>query len=708
MSSVAGTLESIAIELSKLLQPLQSELRTPGQAKVFLAQLGFTLTDAQTAGIAAPLSAAARDAGDLVTTITALIAAIDASDDAKAAAKSIEAIQKIAGLISDISTLGSNIGGLVGVSAGDEAQRIFDFLLYNYLGRTPELNDVLEFFGLLERQDHNQDSTDPNNPPYTIATYRFDHIGGWFSDPGGQVKTLYDWGANGFDGSKLFAKIESILARNALPVIFDDSGTPPRLDIVFAEIVPKTDVTPHGLLIRIKSDISSGLQTLPLGDDASLEFKIDFQLPSNTGLSITPSGGFGLVPPAPGSTFSGDFLFKVIAQKTSPPEPFILFGQAGGSRLELGQFTLTTGATVTWDGSKANGDFLVEADAEHLKIIVDTSSGDGFLSKILSGTKIDADFSMKMGVSSQHGFYFSGSSTLQIKLPTHIALGPIEIDGLTLTAGLDAGKIPLSIGADLQAELGPLSASVENVGVTATLSFPPGNSGNLGPLQFDIGFKPPNGVGLAIDADIVSGGGFLYLDPDKGEYAGVAELSIADVVTVKAIGLITTKMPDGSSGFSLLLILTTDFPPIQLGFGFTLNGIGGLLGLNRSVQLDVLRDGVRTGAVDDIMFPTDIIANAPRIISDLKAIFPPHENVFLVGPMAEFGWGDPSLVTLSLGIIVEIPPGNIAILGVLRVALPTEDEALILIQVAFLGILDFDEQLLSFDAKESHLDQDQR
>jgi hypothetical protein len=705
MSSVAGTLENIAIEFSKLVQPLQTELSTPGQARVFLAQMGFTLTDAQTTGIAAPLSAAARDAEGLVTTIEALLAAINASDDGALAAKSIEAIQKIAGLIGDISTLGSNIGGLVSVSAGDVAQRIFDYLLFNYLGRSPEVNDVLQLLGLLERADHNQDSTDPNNPPYTVATYRFDHIGGWFSDPAGQVKSLYDWGQNAFDGSKLFSMLETILARNGLPVILDDSDATPRLDIVFAELLPKTDVTPPGLLLRIKNTISSGLQTLPVGNDASLEFKIDFQLPNNTGVSITPDGGFGLVPPAPGSTFSGDFLFKVIVQQTAPPGPFILFGEAGGSRLEIGQFTLTTGATVTWDGSKASGDFLIEGDAEQLKVFVDTSSGDGFLNKILPDTKINADFSIKMGVSSKSGFYFSGSSTLQIQLPTHIELGPISIDALTLTAGLDSGKIPVSIGADLKAVLGPLTAVVQNVGVTATLSFPPGNSGNLGPLQFDIGFKPPNGVGLSIDADVVSGGGFLFLDPAKGEYAGVAELSIADVVTVKAIALITTKMPDGSNGFSLLLILTTDFPPIQLGFGFTLNGIGGLLGLNRSAQLDVLRDGVRTGAVDDIMFPTDIIANAPRIISDLKTAFPPQENVFLVGPMAKFGWGTPSLITLSIGIIVEIPPGNIAILGVLRVALPTEDEALILIQVAFIGILDFDEQLLSFDASlyESHI-----
>ena len=65
------------------------------------------------------------------------------------------------------------------------------------------------------------------------------------------------------------------------------------------------------------------------------------------------------------------------------------------------------------------------------------------------------------------------------------------------------------------------------------------------------------------------------------------------------------------------------------------------------------------------MFPHDVVANAPRIISDLRAIFPPQQGTFLIGPMAKLGWGTPTLVSLSLGVIIEIP-GNVAILGVLQ------------------------------------------
>ena len=67
----------------------------------------------------------------------------------------------------------------------------------------------------------------------------------------------------------------------------------------------------------------------------------------------------------------------------------------------------------------------------------------------------------------------------------------------------------------------------------------------------------------------MTGGGYLYLDPAAGEYAGALELTI-EKIGVKAIGMLSTKMPDGSPGWSLLLFLYFQLPPIQLSFGFTL------------------------------------------------------------------------------------------------------------------------------------------
>src|SRR5439155_6143018 len=121
------------------------------------------------------------------------------------------------------------------------------------------------------------------------------------------------------------------------------------------------------------------------------------------------------------------------------------------------------------------------------------------------------------------------------------------------------------------------------------------------------------------------------------------------------------------------------------------------LGLNRTINLQALMDGMRTNAISSIMFPKDVVANAPKIISDLRAFFPAREGTFLIGPMAKLGWGTPVLVTVSLGILIEVP-GNIAIVGVLRIALPAGDVALIKLQVNFVGAIEFDRRRIYFFA----------
>jgi hypothetical protein len=396
----------------------------------------------------------------------------------------------------------------------------------------------------------------------------------------------------------------------------------------------------------------------------------------------------------PSGSVAGNATVKLIAERTSPTEPFILFGQAGASRVEMGKFTLTLGTRVSGNG----GTFTIQGDAEKLKVRIDTSEGDGFLSKILPPVDVEADFDVTAGLSSDRGFYFGGSSALEVRLPVHIELGPVSIPALTIGAMLKNGELPISIGADIQASLGPLVAVVQNMGITATFSLAGDNSGNLGPLDFGLGFKPPDGVGLSIDTGALKGGGFLGFKPEQGEYFGALELSFQNVIALKAVGIINTKMPDGSKGFALLILITAEFAPIQLGFGFTLIGVGGLLALNRTLDTEALRTGVRTGAVNSILFPQDVVANIAKIISDLKTIFPLAQGHFVIAPMGKLGWGTPTLLTLELGVILDIPQPQFVILGVLRCILPSEDAPILKLQVNFAGGIDFDRGLIWFDA----------
>lgn len=693
MSEQTDTLASVAVELGKLLEPLRTELVEP-RTRGFFAQMGITLTDAQATALSGPLTTIVNNTDALLTLIPQIITAVDAEDWGTVVQKAVLATVKTGEVVVALDALATAAQGLAVPDTDVLAKRIFDTLIAHYLDVVRGLNDVLEFIGLLDRQDFNVDSDDPANPFYTVHSYDFGAIGDWLSDPAAKAISLYGWGPS-FDGQLLFPRLERLVGMSGLPAFYDDTASPRRLNLVFVEMVPTTS-GPPGTVIRLNSEFDSGTITLPLGPDAIFEFEAAANIPLNTELTIRTDGSVSFMPPT-ATSFDGEFGAKLILRR-DPPEPFVIFGQAEGSRLEFGDFVLSLLARLQTSGGVADGELDVSGTLNDGKVVIDGSEGDGFISKILPDTHIEADFSVLMGVSTERGFYFGGSSALEVRLPVHIELGPISINALTLGAGLKDGDIPLSLGADIGAELGPISAVVQNMGVTTTLSFPSGNAGNLGAVQLDISFKPPNGVGLRIAAGPITGGGFLYIDTEKDEYIGALELSFKGVFTLKAIGIINTKMPDGSKGFAFLILVTAEFTPIQLGYGFTLIGVGGLLGLNRSLDSEALRIGVRTGSVSSVLFPPDVIGNIVQIVSDLKSFFPIVEGHFIVAPMGKLGWGTPALITLELGIILDIPAPQLTIIGVLRAILPEENAPVLRLQVNFAGGVDFDRGLIWFDA----------
>ena len=132
--------------------------------------------------------------------------------------------------------------------------------------------------------------------------------------------------------------------------------------------------------------------------------------------------------------------------------------------------------------------------------------------------------------------------------------------GLTGTVGVSGGV-----------SIGPVTASVADVGAEVALKF---SRGNLGPVDLGARFMPPKGIGLSVDArGLVTGAGFLFRDEARSLYAGAMQLSIRDDITLKAFGLIATRMPDGRRGYSLIVFITAeDFRPIPLPLGFRCSG----------------------------------------------------------------------------------------------------------------------------------------
>lgn len=690
MAESQGTLENIAGALAKMIHPLEERL-VEGQILILLAELDLDLPAAveSNGAVKSALDKMVKSAGLLLPMLIELIEKIDDEDYGAALAQGIELGLEIKTFIEGATGLATAIKGAPhpGVSNADiEAlpRRLFDYLIVRHAEGIPAVAEILEFAALFAREPKLVGGQE-----VLVRSIDLGRIGDLMSSPAAILESEYGWGTNGFDGGAMLDKLQKLLNAKGIPAIVDASVDPPVLDLLFAEIQADISKSPPGLTLAFNDAIGFGADPSYEGEQWRVELKLDTEVKAGAALTIEPSGTLTLIPPS-GEVKGENALIFTAGTESGPP--FTILGQAESSRIEAQRFIARIGAGLHWNGSKAEGDFFAEAELKGGKVVVDLSEGDGFLSTLLSGVGMESDFELGLGFSTAKGLYFHGSATLEVQLPLHVSLGPVELSALTLGVGIDGASLPISTALDIKAALGPLQAVVEQIGITANLSVAADGKGALGPLDIDIAFKPPKGVGLSIDAGVVKGGGYLFIDVARGEYAGALELKILDFLSVTATGIITTKMPDGSEGFSFLAIIAIEFNPgIQLGFGFTLIGVGGLVGLNRSMNLDALAQGARTGALDSVLFPTDVVANAPRIISDLRTFFPAEPDVFLIGPMAKLGWGTPTLISLSLGIIIEIP-GDIAIVGKLVIAIPDEEAALIVIKVAFMGAIEIDKK----------------
>jgi hypothetical protein len=318
---------------------------------------------------------------------------------------------------------------------------------------------------------------------------------------------------------------------------------------------------------------------------------------------------------------------------------------------------------------------------------------DGFL-KLILGEGIAVDFSVEAEADRFGKLRLKNGTGLKASLPVPtLPTGPFELQlinlGLEPVNG-DFRHLQVEFSASFGVELGPFAGSVDRLGLLLNLDV------LANPPALDFGFKPPNGIGLSLDAGIVKGGGYLFIDIPRGEYAGVLELQLM-AIGVKAIAILNTNTP---AGFSLLLLIYGQFPAIQLSFGFTLTGIGGLLGVQHTASPPALSQGISNGALDAVLFPANPVGDAPKIINTLRTLFPVKAGGFVIGPMLELGWGTPSLVTVRLGLLVEA--SQFVILGQAIVQLPpllSADLALLYLRLDFVGSVVFSPLRIAFDAK---------
>lgn len=281
-----------------------------------------------------------------------------------------------------------------------------------------------------------------------------------------------------------------------------------------------------------------------------------------------------------------------------------------------------------------------------------------------------------------HGLRFEGSAGVSVTLPARIDLPGLSMRGLTLALRLtDAGlHFALTTSITAQPPGLPLLVRLDDLGVDVPFTLA-GDA--LGVLAEAIRADPPAGISLALKLPAVTGGGTVLHRPD-GTYGGLLDLTLG-TFHVQAAGVLRPEP------FSLLLVLSFQFPPpgVQVGFGFALDAIGGIVGLNHRADADRLRALVADGHADRILFPDNALRDAAQVIDVLATSFPEAPGRFVIGPMVRITWGAGGMVSLSAAVVLDLPdPPRIVLLGRLLIALPNPAAPVIRLQASVFGLIE--------------------
>ncbi len=239
-------------------------------------------------------------------------------------------------------------------------------------------------------------------------------------------------------------------------------------------------------------------------------------------------------------------------------------------------------------------------------------------------------------------------------------------------------------GLELVADVGPLHVEVRSPSVTLVDPHD-GSLVVLGPL-------PPNAFVAALDATPVEGGGTLVRLPD-----GLSGVLTADLGFAQAAALASLREVNGEPSF--LAVLAAGFTPgVQLGFGFQLGRVGGVVGINRSLSTDALSLRIADGSAAKVLFPLDIGKDAVATLRAAEDLFRPSVGSIVAGPTFRLSWlevAGKGFIAADMGVLVELPgPRRIAIVGVVKAGI----DPVIRLNANVAGVLDFVQERATIDA----------
>lgn len=276
----------------------------------------------------------------------------------------------------------------------------------------------------------------------------------------------------------------------------------------------------------------------------------------------------------------------------------------------------------------------------------------------------------------------AATEALRERLVAYV-LGEVPVGDLP---GLPAPPWRAAEGVTLDATVGPLGVHVQ----APALAIADPRDAAAPPLI--IGVLPPRALRAHLDAGPVVGDGGLTILPD-----GVNGALALHLGTVEVAALASLREVGGQPSFAA--VLAAGFTPgIQLGFGFQLSRVGGVIGINRTIDQPALAAKLRDGSAGEALFPLDAGEGARRALSALEAILPPRLGSSVAGPTMRLSWlevAGQGFCSLDLGILIELPgPQRIVVVGIARAGIPP----VLKLRIDVLGVIDFPRRLVAIDA----------
>ena len=538
------------VELGRnFIEPLAVAVEGPAQAAGLLAELGYLTPSDITA-----LEELGGGIGMVAGGIEALMAAIDAEDEEAALAALAELLVGLGRVFAGANTVGTRLqaefagsGLLTDTDILTELpRRLTDHLIVRLLeDHHPTVFAALLLVGVVDIEDIDETPT-AFHAPYRRRTVRWEEIPDLLSDPIGALKAnLREQDEFLFERLAFF--LYELAVARALPATYD--GPDPD---VLQTINDGTDLTTRedydeitilrfplvrdpalslGLDLYPRIDPATGARkglgaALRLGGQLEIPLGESWQLVLTVGATLTDSLGLVLEPDAtprfvnklltasPEDILdSVQFGVKVGIEpaETRPPGNLVTLGLPLGARFELGSGSIALGIEKL-DHFR----LFVETDLTGGVFAFGTDDADGFVSNVVP---IDA-----IAPSSA-----SGWASRRHRPVLHRQLGHRDPPAAAPDPRADRHRAP---HARRGVQGGHAAPDRRDRPVGQARPDRRRRRGHRRPRHLRrrapiapatsarstsrFGFKPPNGVGLAIDAGVVKGGGYLFIDSDRG------------------------------------------------------------------------------------------------------------------------------------------------------------------------------------------------